>query len=242
MYNGKTLSLSSIVWKVMKNPMVSDLSYEEAAEFALEFIRLIGAPLVFSDIITEPIELNMYKARLPDDLLYIKGVKYIKGDCDDNMLENGISLSHATDIYHSGNYNNSNNQFQGFTYMVDKGVIKTSLEDGFIVISYKGLSVDENGYPLIPDDETFKIGLEYYILHRYLEPMYLMGKITDKAFNYIEQKRHFYTARANNSLQMPDIDHMEAIMNSLNRIIINDTAQKDFFRAHGSKEIIKPFK
>lgn len=242
MYNGKTLSLSSIVWKVMKNPMVSDLSYEEAAEFALEFIRLIGAPLVFSDIITEPIKLNMYKARLPENLLYIKGVKYINELCNDNSLVNGISLTHATDIYHSGSSPSTCNQFQGFTYVVDKGIIKTSLEDGYIVISYKSIALDENGYPLIPDDEPFKIGLEYYILHRYLEPMYLMGKITDKAFGYIEQKRHFYTARANNSLQMPDIDHMEAIMNGLNRIVINSTAQQNFFRTYGSKENTKPFK
>jgi hypothetical protein len=243
MYNGKTLSLSSIVWKVMKNPMASDLSYEEAAEFSLEFIRLIGAPLVFSDIISKPIELNMYKAKVPDNLLYVKGIKYICGDCDDNSFDTAIALTHATDIYHSGSMPNGVvSQFQGYTYVIDKGIVKTSLEDGYIVISYKGLAVDENGYPLIPDDEPFKIGLEYYILHRYLEPMYLMGKITDKAFGYIEQKRHFYTARANNSLQMPDVDHMESIMNGLNRIIINDTAQKNFFRTYGSKENTKPFK
>jgi hypothetical protein len=242
MYNGKTLSLSSIVWKVMKNPMVADLAYEEAAEFALEFIRLIGAPLVFSDVITEPIKITMYKASLPDNLLYVKGIRYMDENCDDNSIQNSVALSHATDIYHSGSMPNCSNEFQGYTYVIDKGIIKTSLEEGYLVVSYKGLALDENGYPLIPDDEPFKIGLEYYILHRYLEPMYLMGKITDKAFGYIEQKRHFYTARASNSLQMPDVDHMESIMNGLNRIVINDTAQKDFFRTYGSKETTKPFK
>ena len=258
MYNGKTLSLSSIVWKVMKNPLAADLSYEEAAEFALEFIRLIGAPLVFSDIITEPIKLNMYKAKVPENLLYVKGIKYICGDCDDNSLQNGIALKHATDIYHSGSMpykpmvndnidfddtqrSNRDGRFQGYTYVIDKGIVKTSIEDGYIVISYKGLALDENGYPLVPDDEPFKIGLEYYILHRYLEPMYMMGKISDKAFNYVEQKRHFYTARANNSLQMPDIDQMESIMNGLNRIIINETAQEDFFRTYGRREQIRRY-
>jgi hypothetical protein len=131
MYNGKTLSLSSIVWRVMKNPMASDLSYEEAAEFSLEFIRLIGAPLVFSDIISKPIELNMYKAKVPDNLLYVKGIKYICGDCDDNSFDTAIALTHATDIYHSGSMPNGVvSQFQGYTYVIDKGIVKTSLEDG----------------------------------------------------------------------------------------------------------------
>lgn len=256
MYNGKTISLGNIVWKVMKNAVASDLTYEEAAEFALEYIRLMGAPLIYLDKITEPIKLNMYKARTPDDMLWVKGVKYICDDCDDNTLDDGIAMIHATDIYHRGSEPFNSRQrdkrdepnilpaldnLQGYTYIIEKGIIKTSIEDGYVVISYKGLALDENGFPLIPDDEAFKLGLEYYILHRYIEPMWIMGKIPDKVFHYIEQKRHWYYSSAHTSLQMPDIDHMEAIMNGVNRIIINETAHQDFFRAYGLKERLKRY-
>ena len=69
MYNGKNVSLGSIVWKVLKNPLAESITYEEAAELALEFIKLVGAPVVFLDTISDPIEIRSYKALLPLDVL-----------------------------------------------------------------------------------------------------------------------------------------------------------------------------
>ena len=40
--------------------------------------------------------------------------------------------------------------------------------------------------------QKVQLALEYYILSRYLEPLWMMGKITDKAFEYVQQKRYFY--------------------------------------------------
>jgi hypothetical protein len=45
---------------------------------------------------------------------------------------------------------------------------------------------------MIPDNQKVQLGMEYYILSRYLEPIWLMGKITDKAFEYIQQKRYLH--------------------------------------------------
>lgn len=251
MYNGKVISLGRIIWKVMKHSLASELSYEEAAEYALEFIKLVGTPLAYSNVISEPIPISLYKSRLPDDVILVKGIKYICRECSD---DEAIAMTEATDIYHRGSqpvsklindYQSTSypevNSNQGYTYVIEKGVIKTSMEDGCIVISYKGLNIDDNGFPLVPDNEPFKMGMEYYILHRYLEPMWLAGKVTDKAFNYIEQKRHWYTASADTSMKMPSIDGMEAIMNGINRLIINTTAHENFFRTYGEKERLKKY-
>lgn len=249
MHNGKVITLGSIIWKVMKHPAASDLSFEEGAEFALEFIRLMGAPLIYADTISEPIKLNMYKARIPDDLLFIKGVKYVCDTCDNSSMSDGVAMQYATDIYHNGiakdivsaSRSNTSSPQQGYSYVINKGIITTSIESGAIVISYKGLTLDEDGFPLIPDNESFKLGLEYYILHRYMEPLWVAGKIPDKVFQYIEQKRHWYYSSAHTSLQMPSIDQMESIMNGINRIVSDTTAHKKFFRGYGIKERIKKY-
>jgi hypothetical protein len=56
---------------------------------------------------------------------------------------------------------------------------------------------------MIPDvRKKVQLGMEYYILSRYLEPIWLMGKITDKAFEYIQQ-RYFYMPSAQTHLNMP---------------------------------------
>jgi hypothetical protein len=248
-YNGNTLSLGTIVWKVLKNPLASELTYEDAAELTLEYIRLVGAPLIYTTNISEPIELKSYKACLPSNVLHIKGIKYTP-DLDNygGGLNQSVAMMHNTDVYLSANLPKSNipeegdyNDYQGFNYVIEKGIIKTSLQTGYVIVSYEGIATDEDGFPLVPDQEQFKLGLEYYILHRYLEPLWMVGKVTDKVFNYIEQQRHFYLASASNALQMPDVDQMEAIMNSVNRIITSTSGHANFFRLHGEKEQIKKY-
>jgi hypothetical protein len=44
------------------------------------------------------------------------------------------------------------------------------------------------------------------------------------------------------SLQMPSLDKMETLMNSLNRLIINTTAHQNFFKKAGEKERFRKFR
>lgn len=246
MTNSNYKSLGVILFKILRNPLCSELTYEDAAEYALEFIKLLGAPVIYTNK-TEKIELNSYKALLPCDLLYINGVRYF--DCNNlDTHSYPIAMRESSNIYHinseefkntevSKNYHNNE-----FTYKIQNGIIFTSMENGIIEISYEAIATDEDGYPLIPDNQKVFLGMEYYIMNRYLEPLYLIGKITDKAFEYIQQKRYFYTPSAFTSLQMPSVDKMETIMNGLNRLIINTSAHQNFFKKYGEKERIKKYK
>lgn len=244
-------SLGSTLWKVLKHPLAAELSYEEAAEYALEFIKLLGAPVVYIDKLST-LELQTHKAELPCDILHIQGVRYLDTDEAGGILD-PIAMRESTNIYHNDpeeHLNEQNTEFNlrgnhrrsEFTYSIQKGIIFTSMRDGSIQIAYKGIATDEDGYPLIPDNEKVNLGLEYYILSRYLEPMWLMGKITDKAFEYIQQKRYFYMPSAYTSLTMPTMDGMESLMNSLNRLVINTTAHQNFFKKFGEKERIRKYR
>lgn len=242
MYSGKTISLKTILWKVLGNPLATDLTYEQAAEWAAEAIPLLGSPLVFDDIVSDPlIKVVNYKAAMPSNLIAIRGVRLITDT--DNFENNSIALRYATDIYHSGINcsTDSEGNIVEYTYSVQSGVIFTSFEEGYIQIAYQGLGVDKDGYPLIPDESKTKLALEYYILHRFLEPLWMVGKITDKAFSYIEQKRHFYMGSASTSMKLQGIDHAESIMNTINRLIINTKAHGDFYKGSGMKERFKKY-
>lgn len=239
MINGNYKSLGTILYKILRNPLCAELSYEDAAEYALEFIKLLGAPVAYINK-TEYITLNCYKAEIPCGLLYVNGIRYFEDD-----LKNAIAMRESTNVYHINNdefvnpgKSNSNNEF---TYKLQNGIIFTSMEDGCIEISYEAIATDDEGYPLVPDNQKVELGMEYYIMSRYLEPLYLVGKVTDKAFEYIQQKRYFYMPSAYTSLQMPSVDKMETIMNGLNRLIINDTAHQNFFKKFGEKEVIRKF-
>ena len=235
MMTGRTVSVGNILWKVLKQPIVQDLKYEDAAEYAIEYLRLIGAPLAFEDKVIR-IKLNNYKGLLPSNLITLKGIEY--ADCECN---GGVAMRYASNIYHTDieNDRNCKNTTQEYTYITQNNVITTSMKDGWINISFNAIATDDFGYPLIPDNESFKVGLEYYIIHRTLEGLWSMGKITDKVFQYYEQKRHYYSAQATNSMTIKNMDQMETMMNAVKKMIINVNPQEPFYKNFGVKEIIK---
>ena len=243
MYNGQNISLKTILWKVLNNPLAADLTIEGAAEFAVEAIRLIGAPLIFEDKVTDPpLVIENYKAALPDNLLEIRGARIINDLT--NLDYNAIALRYATDIYHTArdcNTSEEDSHPYEYTYTVQKGIIYTSIPEGHVQISYRGLSVDDDGYPLVPDNQKVIMALEYYILFRFLEPLWMIGKITDKAFSYIDTKKCFYMGGADTSMKLQGPDQLESIMNTINRMIVNNNAFKSFYKGTGEQERIKRY-
>ena len=232
MMTGRTVSVGNILWKVLKQPIVQDLKYEDAAEYAIEYLRLIGAPLSFEDKVIR-IKLSNYKGMLPPNLISLRGIAYSDCECD-----GGIAMRYASDIYHT-DINGCEPGFQEYTYITQNNVVTTSMKDGWINLSYSAIATDDFGYPLIPDNESFKVGLEYYIIHRTLEGLWSMGKITDKVFQYYEQKRHYYSAQATNSMTIKNLDQMETMFNALNRMIVDVNPHQTFYKNFGVKEIIK---
>ena len=245
MYNGQTISLKRILWAVMNNPIASDLTYDQAAEWSIDAIKLIGAPLSLRKEVTPPIELTNHKAALPINLLTIRGIRYI-WDKDlfhnDEMMSD--ALTYAQDVYHYQEDCSTDLTHIGcdeFTYTVQDGVITVSPREGYVQIAYDALPIDEDGYPLIPDNEKVKQALEYYILWKHLEALWTMGKITDKVFHYYEQKKMWFLGAANSSMQLSGIDHLETLGNVINRLIINTNAHRNFFKQSGQKERLKRY-
>jgi hypothetical protein len=245
MYNGQTISLKRILWAVMNNPIANELTYDQAAEWSIDAIKLIGAPLSLSKEVTVPIKLTNHKAALPTNLLTIRGIRYI-WDKDlfynDEMMSD--AMTYAQDVYHYQEDCDTDLTHIGadeFTYTVQNGVITVSPREGWVQVAYDALPIDEDGYPLIPDNEKVKQALEYYILWKYLEALWTMGKITDKVFNYYEQKKMWYMGAANSSMQLSGMDHLEALGNVINRLIINTNAHKNFFKQAGKKERLKRY-
>jgi len=63
----------------MNYPTMSALTFEDAAEYAIEALGLIGAPLGYEDKISNIIKIKDYKALLPINLVEVRGVKMDNG-------------------------------------------------------------------------------------------------------------------------------------------------------------------
>jgi len=244
MYNGDTISLKDIMWKVMNSPFLQDLTYESAAEKAMEAIKLIGAPLAYVNKVTSPpIKIEDHKGLVPSNIVIVRGARaYADAEAQDEI--DAIPMTEATDIYHAKADCDLNDRDLGFeaTYSIQSGVITTAFKEGFVELSYQAIATDDEGFPLIPKNQKFELAVEYYIRYRSLEPLWETGKVPDKVFTRVDQLKSWYIGAAQSGMQLKSMDHVEAMMNSINRLIINSPAQRNFFKFMGKHERIKKYR
>jgi hypothetical protein len=117
----------------------------------------------FEDAVASVI-ITDYKGELPTDLKFIQQVVY-KEDAKTQVMRLSTN-SFRTDVC-TGNclFNCPDCKYE---YSISpSGVITTNFKDGEILISYLRLPQDDEGFLLIPDDETLKEALTHYVLYMY---------------------------------------------------------------------------
>tara|TARA_R100000900_G_scaffold16006_1_gene14065 strand:+ start:7239 stop:8123 length:885 start_codon:yes stop_codon:yes gene_type:complete len=132
-------------------------------------------------------------------------------------LQYGASTFHKS--MHCTNCVNENANYED-TYIIDDGYIKTSFESGKICLSYMAFPTDEDCYPLVPDEISFKEAMFWYIYKKILlfNPMF---KVNGIKYDFAEQQWKYYCTQARNAANYPDIDKYESFMNQWVRLIPN---------------------
>lgn len=115
------------------------------------------------------------------------------------------------------------------TYTLGEGLIHTNFKEGYVYMAFNKYPVDCDGYPLIPDNQSFKEALKWGVQQKIDYKKWRMGEITDKVYQYTDQQRDWYVAQAKNSGLMPNMDEMESWKNMLRKFIINDNQHKSGF-------------
>ena len=120
-------------------------------------------------------------------------------------------------------------------YIIENGYIKTSFESGKICISYQAFPVDEECYPMVPDDVSYREAMFWYVFKQMLLGGY--DKPTNRLdYNFADQKWRYYCSQARNSANYPDIDRYESFMNQWVRLIPNLNRHADNFETLNDRE------
>lgn len=201
------ISIKQILDDLLAHPLLRDLSLERALDHAIHFMRIVGMPKMFLEKVTK-VTLNEYRAQLPDDYYNIIQVR---------EANNNISLQHTIDSHHMSDDKNS----LAPSYRIQGNIIYSSLRDKELDISYKALPIDEEGYPMLPDNSSFIKALELYIKKQYFTVLFDMGKITGQVLNNTQQEYAWYVGQCQSDLVRPTWDEMKSITNTWTNIIIN---------------------
>lgn len=236
-WNGKYITVNSVIEKVYRDMGIIDqLDLGNAVEWVGEALEFIGTPMQLLDRIAL-IEIKHKKGKLPIDMhLLITSSASPNSCCDDTALR-FIQMRYSTDAYHFYcSECKDGNCPSDITYKINDDYIFTNFDKGVVRLAYKAIPVDENGFPLIPDDVKFKNAVSYHIMWKLAFQRWTQGKIANAVYQKIEQDRDWYIAAAQTRGNMPSVDLMQSIKNNWIRLIKKIDQHSDGFKSAGHQE------
>lgn len=125
------------------------------------------------------------------------------------------------------------------TYKIQGNKLFTSFEEGDIVLTYTSIALDENGYPLVYDDESFTTALKSYIKLQKFTILFDLNRISGQVYNNAYQEYCFNVGQAQTSLVRLNLDQMETFSRSWNQLFQNITSHRRGFKELSNREFIK---
>lgn len=215
--------------RLTRNPLLEDIPFETVVDYAVDFLRIVGMPNAFWEK-TEKIQIVDYRGILPCDFYKMIQVRLI--DKEHNMG----AFRYSTDSFHMSNVKP---KYGGLTYKLQGTCIITSIEKGEIEIAYRAMPIDEEGYPMIPDNSSYSRALELYIKLQWFTMLFEAGKLSAQVLTNTQQQYSWAVGQAQSDLIRPTIDEMEAISNMWNKFLPDSTDDHNHGYLHeGTRERI----
>ena len=127
-------------------------------------------------------------------------------------------------------------QYAENSYTINGTSIDTSMPCGFITVAYDAIKLDSDGFPMIPDDKSFKEAFKFFLLKSFIQPEYIRGNVPQHIYQNIDTEYSWYVGQAENSFKMLNPDQMEAMISGLVRIIPRSNNTSDGWKSFNKKE------
>jgi hypothetical protein len=125
-----------------------------------------------------------------------------------------------------------------YTYTISSNYVKTNVQTGYIMMAYQAIPVDDEGYPLVPDNASFLEALYWYVVMKSYYPQWKQGTIRDVVYYDAKKSWNYYCKQAYGTALMPNIDQLESIKNSWNRLVPELFEHETGFSSLGDRQQI----
>ena len=101
-----------------------------------------------------------------------------------------------------------------FVYTISNNYIRVNHATGYIMMTFQSVPLDDDGYPLVPDDASYQEALYWYITMKLLYPGWKNGQVRDSV--YLDARRcwSYYCKQAYGNALMPDQGSLASIKNT----------------------------
>ncbi len=171
------------------------------------------------------------------DITYDEAVVKLNDEPEITSIIENLIGSSATALLDGGTVN----EYQ-LEYKIVPNYIKTNAKEGYLMVSYNAIPTDCDGYPMIPDNESFMDAIFWYINMKLLYIDWRTGTGTKEMYYDAKNTWNFYVKQAYGNALMPaSLDEMESIKNAWVRLLPNMNAGDNFFKYMDQQEQIKTF-
>ena len=251
----KYTSIRRVLDNLLDHPLMRDLSLEQVVRHTMRFISLHGYPKLYEDRI-DTVEIHEYRGLLPCDLVSIvqvkdmhtgiclramtdtftPGIEVKKGICpphkEKDLLNNVRPLR---DIYIPPLHE----AYGELTFKTQGRVIYTSFKEGMVEIAYKGIPIDDDGFPMLIDNEVFLAALEAYIKKQVFTVKFETGKMQAGVLQNAKQDYAFLSGQLKAEMTIPSYSEMEAISRSIQTLIPRIREFDKGFKYLGDREYLR---
>jgi len=214
-----------------------ELDLWDMIEWCGEALDLIGAHQQYVTMV-EDWQVCNYRYALPCNLISLNQISY-----------NGFPLKYAAGVFGpASNADDSTYVIDGeevssdnfprynaeqvnmdHRYYINAAYLVTSFEEGCLMVSYTATKVDEDGFPMIPDDILFKKALKSYCQMMLDRKDWRRQRLSEAVYRDSQRDWEWYVRSARGKAQMPNIDKMESIKNQWVRLKPNQNSYNTFF-------------
>lgn len=226
------INIRRVLDELHRHPLLSDLTLEQIVSYVVSFIGIFGMPKLYQDK-EEVLHIEDFRAKLPCDLVSINQIKECK---------TGVCLRSMTDNFMPREHYDRNAGYkipQELSFKTQGQVLYVSFKTGDVLVSYKAIPVDKDGFPLLIDNPVFLKALEAYIKREAFTILFDMGKIAPAVLQNTQQQYAFLAGQLQSEFTIPSISEMESIKNSWCTLIQRTSEFTTGFKNNGDKEYIK---
>lgn len=152
-----------------------------------------------------------------------------------STLLNGYTVNTVNGKFVGTNTNFSNE----LQYMTKPGYIMTNIPEGFVKIEYYSTYTDDDGMPMIPDMESYKEAIFWYIVMKWMYIKKIKGQIDAKTYYDAQKSWNFYRKQAYTEAMIPSsVDDLDTIKNIWHKLYPEMDDQDLFMSTTGEEQNI----
>jgi len=226
------VSSKTIIAKLYRDLNINyEINEGDSIEWISEGLKLIGAYGQYNET-THCLELSLGKAKLPCDFHKLVDINW-----------DGRPMHWATNT-NASNYQCDNCQIPvcdvcDLNFYINDSYLITNINTDStaeLCMVYLAAPVDDEGYPMIPDDVYYAKALAAYITYMMDYADWRKAKLTDKVLAKSEKEWLFYVNSARGSANMPNTAQIENLKSIWQRLIPNPNAYDRNFSGFNRKQ------